>query len=268
MKFIFFILIIVFHKVSYAKIQLINQGHAGEYLSKMSVHDVLPSSFTVNVWNICKGCKDGGLLKNDFISQDIEIFQEFSHHPKLKKTFIANRRITSYSTSTFYQGKYKTGLLINSQTTPEKNSCRSLHTEFYEPISNTPKSTQVCKFKLSNGDNLLVINVHGLNFNFHQSAYQSQISQWRKIILSHPGPVILAGDFNFWFPWRYHQVLKMAHEFDFIEVKYKKDNRTKKPFLLPFDGVFYRGLSLIKSIVTPVTSSDHNPITLKFSIIE
>ncbi len=153
------------------------------------------------------------------------------------------------------------GVMNLSKTKPE-SAC--VYRQI-EPIIRFAKSSLVAEYPLSNGKTILVVNLHGVNFDLGLRRYQAQIRQVFNDIESHQGPVLFAGDFNTWRKERLHTIQHLAIEHGLHEVRYEIDVR-KRVLGLPLDHLYYRDLNLIEANSLPTTASDHTPIQAKFSI--
>lgn len=148
-----------------------------------------------------------------------------------------------------------------------------------EPFSNTPKTALVSDFKITGrGGNervLRVINVHAINFVSNESFY-AHMKQVFAAIREHDGPLILAGDFNTWNPWR-TKFLKLVtttpkenSDDAFRDFRFGLKTAHSAPgILLTLDYVFTRGLKTIQAHdLAEIRSSDHQPILLDFEFDE
>lgn len=134
-----------------------------------------------------------------------------------------------------------------------------------EPWIRFAKSTLISRYPLSNGQTLLVVNLHGINFDWQLKSYQDQWQQIVKKINLHQGPVILGGDFNTWRGERMAYIERLAHMLKLKEAIYEQDNR-HRVFGFPLDHLYYRGLSLVAAESFNSKASDHNPIWAEFRL--
>jgi endonuclease/exonuclease/phosphatase (EEP) superfamily protein YafD len=252
-----------------AKLQIIPLDQSGEFVKKDALKRSLRTPFSFTSWNVCKGCKGTEGFPENILNSDLLLIQEFAYDPILKENLLGGKNYSAYATSTFMkEGEpfSKTGVMIASKVKPIFNHCTSGQTLHMEPLTGTPKSFQHCRFLLPKAKVLLVLNVHGINFNLGKTAFLSQVQQWKKVLTLHYGPVIFAGDFNFWNNFRYQEVKKLADSLGLTEVTFDPDYRSKLPLLNPFDSIFYRGLKVVDSQVLKTEASDHNPLTVQFSL--
>ena len=214
-------------------------------------------------WNVYKGQRDN--WASDFsqlIKQhDILVLQE----ALLDKTLFRaiHMQFLNWSMNTaFYYDEVEAGVLTASKV----RAVRSCGLRATEPLIQIPKTALLSEYRLSKGaQNLLVANIHGINFTLGTKAYEQQINALSQAIIDHKGPVVVAGDFNTWSDKRMAIVNRMAERLSLKAIPYKNHNRLLV-FGNPLDHVFYKGLELIKEDSPSVTSSDHNPISVIFRV--
>ena len=133
-----------------------------------------------------------------------------------------------------------------------------------EPLIRIPKSTLISYYAINGSDEkLLVANIHGINFTLGLSAYRKQLEKLYDAIEHHDGPMIVAGDFNSWSNDRVVEVNQLVNRLSLLELEYPINNKTHV-FGHAIDHVFYRQLDLVSDRVWRVSSSDHNPISVRF----
>lgn len=86
-------------------------------------------------------------------------------------------------------------------------------------------------------------------------------------MVSHTGPMILAGDFNDWSQWR-HDILSLILKRLRLEPARLTGDGRSRYWGRPVDHVFYRGLEVVQADAARVTSSDHNPVRVRFRLPE
>ncbi|MEZ9537901.1 endonuclease/exonuclease/phosphatase family protein [Shewanella sp. 10N.286.51.B8] len=214
----------------------------------------------IAVWNIYKQQKRNWQTELQQITQgsDLLLLQE----AKL------NRRFSKYLADTQHHVVMAKGFnllnvpmgVMNISSQPASEACAY---QTAEPLIRFAKSTLVAAYPLSNGQQLLVVNLHGVNFDWRLNSYESQLKKVLKKVAIHQGPVILAGDLNTWREGRMSIVRQLTHGLSLTEAKYKADFR-KRVFGLPLDHIFYRGLTLINADSNETSASDHNPIQTEF----
>ncbi|AOR59850.1 hypothetical protein A8F97_13200 [Pectobacterium parmentieri] len=135
-----------------------------------------------------------------------------------------------------------------------------------EPLLRLAKSSLVTVYALQNGQRLMVINIHAVNFSFGVEVYTKQLAAIGEQLVHHQGPAIMAGDFNAWSQQRISALNRFAAGMRLQEVCFVDDQR-RKAFGRPLDFVFYRELIVNQSSVLVTTASDHNPLLVEFSLI-
>jgi endonuclease/exonuclease/phosphatase (EEP) superfamily protein YafD len=135
-----------------------------------------------------------------------------------------------------------------------------------EPISRIPKSVLISRYPMSGtARELLVANIHAINFSTHNSAFQRQADRLESILEVHPGPLIVAGDFNTWNTNRKLRVNAMVKRLGLNTVQFDEDRRSRI-FGRNVDHVYYRGLETTHATTPIVSSSDHNPLMVVFKL--
>lgn len=219
--------------------------------------------FRLVSWNIYKGQKRGWAA--DFMklsrNTDIIILQEAYLSASLKK--LLDREAYHWDmTAAFEYRQIETGVLTAARTA-SNFSCAFRNTE---PIIRTPKSVLITRYPMSGTDQeLLVANIHGINFSLDNDTFIKQADRMEKILAAHPGPVIVSGDFNTWNAHRMARVNALAKRLGLIPVKFDQ-NRRAQFFGMAVDHVYYRGLEAQNAAIPIVTTSDHNPLTVDFKL--
>ena len=136
-----------------------------------------------------------------------------------------------------------------------------------EPWLRTAKATMVTHFSLlDSAETLLVINIHMINFAFGQRAFRRQLQTVESFLADHNGPVIFSGYFNTWRQGRYRTLLELTAKYHLEPIEYSEDHRSQ--FMgSPLDHIFTGGLRVNEALTHKVGSSDHNPITVRLSVI-
>lgn len=213
-------------------------------------------------WNVKKGSMDG--LQRDLRSissgTELVILQEVDLDLDIA------RELEHVKHESFSQGyttrAQTTGVATYSASAP-LSECHLVSTE---PLLRTPKATSITEYDLAgHEDNLLVVNVHAVNITWGLERYREQMKQIHDVVAAHKGPAILSGDFNTWRPARMEIVSNMVDRLAFRPVTLGADLRTRFNGL-PLDHVFVRGLDVETSHSRPVSSSDHNPISVRFRL--
>ena len=229
-----------------------------------SAHELDSNNITLLNWNIYKGeeknwAKDFRQLSD---GQDLVIIQEARLSPEVKET-LKEQSIHWTLNTGFVVNDEATGVLTGSRV-KATSSCGLRTTE---PFLRLPKTVLVNKYELSGtNEKLLVANIHSINFTLGTEVYSKQIKTLTAAIAQHQGPVVVAGDFNSWSENRKQIIEDMVAELSLKAVTYQSKNRVTI-FGNEIDHVFYRGMEATASEALQVTSSDHNPIKVTFSVL-
>lgn len=141
---------------------------------------------------------------------------------------------------------------------------KSFLTEKREARFATHKSYMLSYHPLSDNQQLLIVNVHAINFVPAQY-FLTEIQLLQSKLLSHQGPLIVAGDFNVWSQQRWQYLSQFIQHIGLQQAYMADAEHVKKYRHYPLDFIFYRGLHLqeAKAINIPEVS-DHNPIYARF----
>lgn len=139
-----------------------------------------------------------------------------------------------------------------------------LLTQRREATFSTHKSHMLSYHPLSDDQRLLIANVHAINFVSAQY-FLTEIEHLQNHLLTHQGPLIVAGDFNAWSRQRRLYLLKFCRHIGLRQAHMADAEHIKKYRQYPLDFIFYRDLHLTeaKAINLP-NVSDHNPIYARF----
>jgi endonuclease/exonuclease/phosphatase (EEP) superfamily protein YafD len=251
-----------------------------EPLSQFTVQErSLPNRITVVSWNVHKG-------SDARVEDDLEalISQQRPDLVFLQEAKVdlgdATRMTGHFANSWRYpwlEGTL-TGVMTLSQVDPVRSE--AIQTRWREFFVTTPKTALATEYLLLNGEILLALNVHCLNFErWGTLKLRSQLEGLKAMLAKHNGPIILAGDFNTWNHKRLNFVTAMARELNLTEVRdyggTPKTGDRQSMVLnwllgiekdLPLDRVYYRGLAKLSSTVLPYTSSDHRALQVTFAV--
>ncbi|WP_044470840.1 endonuclease/exonuclease/phosphatase family protein [Mannheimia massilioguelmaensis] len=223
--------------------------------------DKLPltqKKFKLLVWNVHKG-EDAGwknVIQNYADVADFFFLQEVSTKQNLAQILYDKFPISLYVSAFSYLNN-ESGVNILSKKMPNIVCAKSEK----EPWIIIPKVGSAMLFPLINGESLLLVNLHLVNFELQPTNYRAQLENIMQLVSKHKGPIILAGDFNTWNQGRLDLLNKLSYQHGLQEVDYEKDVRLR--FMgNPLDHVFVRGVKVLQSTSFETTSSDHNPIVL------
>lgn len=217
----------------------------------------------VLVWNIYKQQKDDweAALNTLTISSDLVLLQEASLTPELKQ-FVVDKSYSAELVRAFDVFDTSAGVLTLAKASAEKVCA---HTAI-EPWLRLPKSALLSEYPLSNGETLIVVNIHAINFTLGTEDYKNQIEALSTEVKSHDGPVIIAGDFNSWSEDRLTTLQQEVKQLDLKEVVFTPDDRMRFITGLPLDHIFYRGLETKEAHSIKSNASDHNPLQVSFTL--
>jgi endonuclease/exonuclease/phosphatase (EEP) superfamily protein YafD len=223
-----------------------------------------PQSLRIVTWNIHKQADTGwqrdlqGLAAN----HDIVLLQETVLDRPLR-ALIEDAGLRWVMASSFLHADFDIGVLSAARVVPLASCTQRV----VEPLLRLPKSAVITWFALRDRpDTLAVVNVHAINFSLSLGTYRAQFEAIGDALAGHAGPMILAGDLNTWTAERAAAVRDVAKRLGLTEVPFVVDRRSA--FMgHELDHIYTRGLTLVSSSTTAVTSSDHNPVaaTLRVS---
>lgn len=137
-----------------------------------------------------------------------------------------------------------------------------------ERLTGIPKSVLITRYPLAGTtQTLLLANVHMVNLSFDISTYRQQLEKTAAVLSQHQGPIILSGDFNSWSEERTDLLERITDRLRLKAVEFHDDNRSRF-FGRPVDYVFYRGLVPQETVADEVSTSDHNPMLVTFSLAD
>jgi endonuclease/exonuclease/phosphatase (EEP) superfamily protein YafD len=222
-----------------------------------------PERISVLNWNIYKGQRENWAedLKRYSYKHDVVMIQEAYLRDELKSILQDGQQHWAMNAAFDYEDSV-TGVMTASSVRP-LSLCGQRATE---PLIRFPKTSLVSYYPISGiNENLLVANIHGINFTLGVDAYQAQLDSLYQLMKQHTGPIVFAGDFNTWSDERMQIVMAIAESLSLESLDYTNHNRTIM-FGNALDHVFYRGLEPLEHDTWHVTSSDHNPTHVSFRV--
>lgn len=220
-----------------------------------------PAGFSILSWNIYKGSRQNWKQDVERIGyhQDILLFQEALLNDELKD-YLQQRHLSWQLNNAFSLNNRQTGVM----TAARVQSAGHCALRTAEPMIRTPKTILISRYDLAGmPQQLLVANIHSINFSLGLGAYGKQLQALEEILGRHQGPIVLAGDFNNWSDGRSRLISEMVQRLSLEQLPYRNHNRTRV-MGSAIDHIFYRGLVVVDHKTHEVTSSDHNPITVTF----
>ena len=226
-------------------------------------HGLDTTEFSFATWNIHKGKAEGWVDDFDTLSRgtDILILQEAYLTDKLKQTLALEYHQWDLAAAYTYQ-KVEAGVLTASKVAT--NQICTLKDK--EPITRIPKSILITRYPiLGTNQELLVANIHAINFTMGYKAFQKQCDRLQDLLARHRGPMIVSGDFNTWNQGRMSRITAMTDSLHLAAVPFKDNSQSK--FLGQYvDHVYYRGLEMKAATSMAVATSDHNPLKVVFQV--
>jgi endonuclease/exonuclease/phosphatase (EEP) superfamily protein YafD len=233
-------------------------------VSKLGQVAALDSNgFSLLSWNIQKGMRVG--WEEDFsrlsYNKDLIIIQEVSLTDSTRRLLQERYHHWDLALAFEYQDN-KSGVLTASKVEPSF-LCAFRNKE---PLIRIPKTILITRYPLSDGNQVVMVaNVHLINYTLLVSHFRAQLKQLEKILSKHQGPLIISGDFNTWNDERMAVVDNIASSLDLKAVTFSENYRATV-FGRNVDHIYYRGLEPIKAISIKITTSDHNPLIVKFRL--
>ncbi|WP_340614836.1 endonuclease/exonuclease/phosphatase family protein [Xenorhabdus thailandensis] len=217
---------------------------------------------SVAIWNIYKQQRPSWqhVLASLIEKSDLVLLQEAQTTPALLR-FITDSGLVADQVPAFAIPQHPSGVMTLASSSPVY--CCPLREK--EPILRLSKSSLITIYPLPDQRQLMVINVHAINFSLGVDVYSRQLNNIGMHISLHNGPVIFAGDFNAWSRQRLKILERFARRMQLKEVHFNDDHRTIV-FGKPLDFVFYRELKVSYAAVVMTGASDHNPLIVKFSL--
>ncbi len=232
--------------------------------SRTASRELNAHGFSVVNWNIQKGQDPDWVedLAKVHDEADLLILQEASPHYDAWEA-LAPRHFRSFAEG-FGLSRTPSGVMTLSSAQP-LTECDLVS---LEPWFGTRKATLVTEYGLTNTDRtLLVVNIHGINFTFGVRDLEKQFRKAQAIIAEHKGPVLFSGDFNTWRGSRARMLDELVESVGLTPLKFSADYR--KRFLgWPLDNIYERGLDTIHATTQDLSSSDHNPMSVRFRLTE
>jgi endonuclease/exonuclease/phosphatase (EEP) superfamily protein YafD len=225
----------------------------------------LRPEFEMLVWNVLKGDRRPQ-WDRDFSeltrTADVILLQEGMINDHMPGALRAVPGAEWHFVTSFIYDKTneQTGVIGGTKAKPAK--VLGLRSPGREPILNTPKTSVAIWLNVEGGrPDILFVGVHGINFRDNES-FQDHMIQNLKLVSSHEGPVVFAGDFNTWNAARLNWLDAETARLGLQRVSLDSDDRRIK-----LDHVYVRGLRWKSASLLPhIKSSDHSPIRVKFAV--
>lgn len=234
-------------------------------------------SVRVLVWNIHKKGGDPG-WQQDFQAileqrrPNLILLQEFLLTDRAAEVLGTSPGYGWALAPNLYQADHDAyaGVLTASSARPA--SIRPLLTNGLEPLAGTPKASLITTYHLHPSQRkLLITNLHGINFRPGNGAFREQLRRLTEIIKRHPGPAILAGDFNTWSPARIAHLDAAAREMRLVRAAFPDAEQIATQFGRPLDHVYFRTdfletVAKSPDVLETIQTSDHRPLYIEFRL--
>jgi len=147
----------------------------------------------------------------------------------------------------------------------ESSYAKAYLSEGRETVLGPHKSLLLSNYLFEDGNSLLILNVHAINFRENQR-YGIELERFLNLLKEHKGPMILAGDFNSWNKQRMDKLQRVAQRLSLTAVPFEKTGKVKSFMGKELDFVFYRELELLEAeVMDGHKLSDHNPLFVRFT---
>jgi endonuclease/exonuclease/phosphatase (EEP) superfamily protein YafD len=230
---------------------------------------MLPDTFGVLCWNIYKQNKKHFHFKHYLHtlhkekSIDICIMQEaaFSDQERFALEHCAYDAAANIEVNGGFYGVLTASLVASKRATAYLSEGR-------ESLFGPHKSLLVSYYPLSDGRELLILNIHAINFR-ESRHYRRELEHFLLKVRDHKGPMIIAGDFNTWNNVRMKKLYLLCEGLGLQRVPFSQDDKIKSFMGHHLDFIFFRGLELLEyEVIEEDTISDHNPLFARFGCPE
>jgi len=229
----------------------------------LACHTFVPEIFSLLCWNVYKNnTKHPDFIP--FLSRyeerlEFMLFQEANFMDD--KVFDLSSFAFDAAANLEVRGAFY-GVLTASRV--ESNYAQAYLSEVKESFVASHKSLLVSSYPFDDGSNLLILNVHAINFRENQS-YDRELERFLTLMQEHKGAMIVAGDFNTWNKKRMQKLHEIREKLGLQMVVFSEISGVKIFMGKQLDFIFYRGLELVDSnAVAEHGLSDHNPLFATF----
>lgn len=223
----------------------------------------VPDSFGLLCWNVHKNNTKHHRFRSylDEIEEryDFMLFQEANF--KDDKYFTLPHFAFDAAANLEVRGDFY-GVLTASRV--ESSHAHAYLSEGRESLIGPHKSLLVTRHRFEDGQTLLILNVHAINFR-ENKLFNRELERFLELLEKQEGAMIVAGDFNTWNKRRMDKLLELSEKLGLEMVPFKHDDHVKSFMGNHLDFIFYRDLELIEhSIDKTHVLSDHNPLSVQF----
>jgi endonuclease/exonuclease/phosphatase (EEP) superfamily protein YafD len=222
----------------------------------------VPDTFGVVCWNVYKKNRvhngfERFMQKHFIKNADFMLFQEayIKNGSECKLKEFAFEAAANLKMEDRYYGVLTASRIISQDA-------RAFLTEEREMLLGTHKSLLLTKYRFDDGTELLLVNIHAINFR-ENSAFGREKERLLEFLADYKGALVIAGDFNTWNKNRMERLSLFRERLALEQVAFSQP--VKSIFGNPIDFIFYRGLELLESrVVNDHGISDHHPLYAKF----
>ncbi len=226
---------------------------------------VVPDTFGVLCWNVYKKNTKNLAFKPylekmtaekeiDFLLFQEANFRDDNHFTLPNFAFDAAANLE-------FRGEFY-GVLSASRA--ESTHAQAYLSEGRESLIGPHKSLILSTYIFEDGSELLILNVHAINFRENQR-YHKELERFLKLMIHHEGPMIIAGDFNSWNKKRMQRLHEIREKLRLNAVPFKQTDNVKSFMGNHLDFIFYRGVEILDfSVDRNHGLSDHNPLFARF----
>jgi len=227
----------------------------------------LNDRFSVLVWNIYKGRKVNFPEEFAKLSQkaDVKMLQEMFGTESLVQKFLKiPNQSWNLAVSFLMKLDVPTGVMTGSKHESQKTW--AFQSPDREPFVKSPKVILATLHPFKNGQNLLALNIHGINFRRDEGLIR-QVEQTKEIIAKHNGPVLFAGDFNTKNKGRLAALDCLMRDMDLKRVEWENPTVGPWPAKEQLDHAYVRDLKVNRAhLISEAQGSDHLPLILDLSL--
>lgn len=225
----------------------------------------LPSTFTLGVWNIHKEIKPfvHQAPMETFLGRQaphILALQEAPHDCEQSLYFGV-----PFAMAANIQTKRQLFGVITASPYAFKTQQHCL-TQTRELGWVTHKTALITKHFCDNGQSLVLVNLHAINFVSNKKFYQ-EMTHLATTLAGYSGPLILSGDFNTRNRYRLALVQEITQQLHLNPIEFNNSQHIKTLLRQRLDHIFYRDLICDHAEAVKVPKiSDHNPLFAQFSL--
>ncbi len=245
-----------------------NANEEIDSFGKAESQELDPNEIEVMIWNQYKGKERSYRREYERLShgKDVLILQEALINKKMSQLYSSQRDIHTIFAASFIYRLSRKATGVASAARVKASSYLAQRSRAVEMVGSTPKMILFATYPLKGrSDELMTVNIHALNSVTWQTL-AVQILDALKIVKSHHGPVIFAGDFNTWSKKKIEYVFYVMKKAGLEEVNFTHAERKMKVFGRELDHAFTRGLKISNAIVEKTDGADHQPLLLRAQV--